>query len=45
MRDVEILTELLRNFAESKKHSLVDGMLWRASYTKELPRQPWVSFH
>jgi allantoate deiminase len=35
MRDVEILTELLQDFAEIKKDSLIDGQLWRASYTQE----------
>ncbi len=35
MKEGKILKELLQDFAEIKKHSLVDGELWRASYTKE----------
>lgn len=35
MRDVEILTELLQDFSKIKNDSLIDGQLWRASYTQE----------
>ncbi|BES65559.1 allantoate deiminase [Gottschalkiaceae bacterium SANA] len=35
MREVEILTELLQDFSKIKKDSLIDGQLWRASYTQE----------
>lgn len=35
MKEREVLKGLFQDFSEIKKHSLVDGELWRASYTKE----------
>jgi allantoate deiminase len=35
MRDAEIISELLQDFSKIKKDSLIDGQLWRASYTQE----------